>query len=62
MPVSRRRRFATICGSNMPATSRGAFTSTGPTTFSLDPELSAVLAAMAGDTAPEPLAPGDWKT
>ncbi|MFD3610017.1 hypothetical protein ACFWXA_18430 [Streptomyces atroolivaceus] len=30
--------------------------------FSLDPELSAVLAAMAGDTTPEPLAPGDWKT
>ncbi|MEV0026198.1 alpha/beta hydrolase fold domain-containing protein [Streptomyces atroolivaceus] len=30
--------------------------------FSLDAELSAVLAAMAGDTTPEPLAPGDWKT
>ncbi|CDR01329.1 alpha/beta hydrolase fold domain-containing protein [Streptomyces iranensis] len=30
--------------------------------FSLDPELAAVFAASAGDTPPEPLAPGDWKT
>lgn len=31
-------------------------------TLSMDPELAAVFAASAGDTPPEPLVPGDWKT
>lgn len=33
-PVRRHCRFLTICGSNVPATSRGTFTSTGPTSVS----------------------------
>lgn len=33
-PVRRRCRFLTICGSKLPAVSRGTFTSTGPTSVS----------------------------